>query len=272
MEKKNNANFHKPIARIGKLLNGIWHIRKNDEGNALPLDTEKLPDHIAIIMDGNGRWAVRRGMPRSVGHQAGTEALRAIIRECDALGITALSVYAFSTENWRRSNEEVGALMSLLLKFFSSEIDELHEKNVKITILGDVFGLPNAQKEAVVEAMARTKNNSGLKLNIALNYGGRAELLRAAKLLAKRAVVEQLDIDALSEEDLNSYLYTKDLPDVDLLIRTSGEMRLSNFLPYQTAYAEMIFNNTLWPDYDITQFHNDLRMYAQRSRRFGDIQ
>lgn len=233
------------------------------------LPPDRLPAHVAIIMDGNGRWAKNRGLPRSAGHAAGTEALRDIIRASDDWGIQALSLYAFSTENWARSREEVNALMGLLLKYFNSEIDELDKKNVRIRILGDVAGLPAPQREAVESAMARTRDNTGLKLNIALNYGGRAELTRAAQELARRAASGEIAPEDIRESDFEAQLYTAGLPDVDLLIRTSGEVRTSNFLPWQTAYAEMIFDPVLWPDYDRAHYLKNLREYAARDRRFG---
>ena len=231
----------------------------------------KLPRHVAIIMDGNGRWAQARGLSRSAGHAAGTEALREIIRASDEWGIEALSIYAFSTENWARSKEEVGALMALLLKYYSSEIDELYEKNVKITILGDVDGLPSPQREAVINAMTLTKNNTGLKLNIAFNYGGRAELVRAARLLAQKAVDGEIKPEDIDDAMFAGQLYTAESPDVDLLIRTSGEQRLSNFLPWQTTYAEFVFDSTNWPDFDRTRYMRCLQIYADRDRRFGGV-
>ena len=236
------------------------------------LPPEHVPAHVAIIMDGNGRWAQKRGLPRSSGHAAGTEALRDIIRASDDWGIKALSIYAFSTENWARSKEEVNALMGLLLKYFKSEIDELDEKNVCIRILGDVDGLPDAQREAVINAMERTKDNTGLKLNIALNYGGHAELTRAAKLIAQDVADGKLTVDQITDQTIEDHLYTAGIPNVDLLIRTSGEMRTSNFLPWQLAYAEMIFDPVYWPDFDRAHYLNDLRIYASRNRRFGGVQ
>lgn len=230
-----------------------------------------LPRHIAIIMDGNGRWATKRGLPRTAGHRAGVEALRGVIRECDHLGIEALTIYAFSTENWKRSAEEVGALMGLLLTYFASEIDELHEKNVCIRILGDVDGLPAPQRDAVNAAMERTKDNTGLKLNIALNYGGRDELLNAAKTLALRAERGEISAQDITRAELEGALYTHDLPDVDLLIRTSGEMRVSNFLLYQIAYAEFVVTDTLWPDFDASALHEAIYAYQKRDRRFGGV-
>ena len=235
------------------------------------LPPDHLPRHVAIIMDGNGRWAQKRGLPRSAGHAAGTEALRDIIRASDDGGIEALSIYAFSTENWARSKEEVSALMGLLLKYFHSEIDELDQKNVRILILGDVDGLPEEQRAAVVNAMNRTANNTGLKLNIALNYGGRAELTRAAKRLAEKCAAGEISPEDIDDAALEAELYTAGLPDVDLLIRTSGEVRTSNFLPWQTAYAEMIFDTILWPDYDRAAYLRNLRAFAARDRRFGGV-
>lgn len=251
----------------------LFGVPKNNEetSSAQELDPSLMPRHVAIIMDGNGRWAKRRNLPRSAGHKVGTEALRAIIKESDALGIEALTIYAFSTENWLRPKEEVGALMGLLLQYFASEIDELHRKRVCIRILGDVEGLPEAQRRAVLNAMERTRANDGLKLNIALNYGGRAEILRAAKAMAERAQKEGIALENMTEADFERELYTAGLPDVDLLIRTSGEMRLSNFLPWQTSYAEMIFNDTLWPDYDEKEFRADILRYMKRDRRFGKV-
>ena len=234
---------------------------------ALPPAT--MPRHVAIIMDGNGRWAKMRNLPRSAGHAAGTEALREIIRASDDWGIEALSIYAFSTENWARSKEEIDALMGLLLQYFASEIDELDAKNVRITILGDVDGLPGPQREAVCKAMDRTRNNDGLKLNIALNYGGRAELTRAARILARQVRDGVIDPEDIDEEMFAEELYTADSPDVDLLIRTSGEKRTSNFLPWQLTYAEFVFDDTYWPDFTRERYMRCLREYAGRERRFG---
>ena len=235
------------------------------------VDFDHLPRHVAIIMDGNGRWATSRGLPRSAGHAAGVEALREIIRASDDWGVKYLTIYAFSTENWSRSKEEVGALMGLLLKYFASEIDELDEKHVRIRILGDVEGLPEAQRDAVKSAMERTKANEGLQLNIALNYGGRAELLRAARALAEQVRRGALDPADIDEAKFDAELYTAGQPPVDLLIRTSGEQRLSNFLPWQTVYAEMVFDKTYWPDFDRAAYLRALREFAGRSRRFGGV-
>ena len=270
------------LERLQNLLAGAFHRRPNhitvtiasaqaisNPVQALP--PGRMPRHVAIIMDGNGRWAKAKGLARSAGHAAGVEALRDIIRASDDWGIEALSLYAFSTENWARSKEEVGALMALLLKYFTSEIDELYEKNVRITILGDVDGLPGPQRDAVNAAMERTKDNTGLKLNIALNYGGRQELVRAARQLAQAVKDGEMTPEAIDEEAFSSRLYTAGSPDVDLLIRTSGEQRLSNFLPWQTTYAEFVFDTINWPDFDRGRYMRCLQAYADRDRRFGGV-
>ena len=240
-----------------------------ENGPALP---DKLPKHVAIIMDGNGRWAEKQNKPRSVGHAAGTEALRDIIRACDDWGIKALTIYAFSTENWIRPKDEVNTLMGLLLRYFRSEIDELDEKHVRIRVIGDIDGMPEAQREAILNAMRRTQENTGLQLNIALNYGGREDLVHAVRAVAAKAVAGEIAPEAIDQETIEAELRSAGIGDVDLLIRTSGEMRLSNFLPWQTAYAEMVFDRTLWPDYDRNAFLQDLREYASRHRRYGGVE
>ena len=233
------------------------------------MNPEGLPKHVAIIMDGNGRWAQRHKLQIALGHQAGVESLRAIIRESSDLGIDTLSLYAFSTENWRRSETEVNALMSLLLRYFASEIDELDEKNVRIRILGDKQGLPEPQRLAVTQAEERTKDNTGLNLCIALNYGGRAEIVRAAQSLARKVRDGELTPEQIDDEAFSRELYTAGLPDVDLLIRTSGEQRLSGFLLWQCSYAEFEFPETLWPDFTLEEYHKALEMYRHRDRRYG---
>ena len=233
------------------------------------MNDRQLPRHVAIIMDGNGRWAKQHMLKVAMGHRAGVEALRAIIRESSDIGIKALSLFAFSTENWRRSEAEVAALMQLLLEYFSSEIDELDENNVCIRILGDKEGLPSPQKEALFKAEERTKDNTGLNLCIAINYGGRQELVRAARLLSEKVQAGEMKPEDIDEQALSDCLYTAGLPDVDLLIRTSGEMRLSGFLLYQCAYAEFLFPETLWPDFTLDDYHAALDAYALRDRRFG---
>ena len=241
---------------------------------AKALEKEFLPRHVAIIMDGNGRWAQKRGMPRTFGHKAGVEALREIIKYSDELGVEALTIYAFSAENWKRSTEEVGALMRLLLQYFTSEIDELNEKNVRIRILGDIDGMPRGlekQQEALHAAIRRTHENTGLQLNIALNYGGQQEIVRAAQKLAERVAAGTMKPEEIDRAAFEGELYTAGLPDVDLLIRTSGEMRLSNFLLYQLAYAEFYQTDTLWPDFDRHAYDEALLAFAKRNRRFGGV-
>lgn len=233
------------------------------------IDLARMPGHVAIIMDGNGRWAKQHKVKVALGHRSGTEALREIIRSSSDIGIRALSLYAFSTENWARPASEVEALMQLILDFFSSEIDELDEKNVRITILGDKDALPKRQRDALCEAERRTADNTGLRLNIAINYGARAELARAARKIADEVRAGTLDPAAVNEEIFAQRLYTRDLPDVDLLIRTSGEMRLSNFLLYQCAYAEFVFPTMLWPDFTVEDYHRCIAQYQGRKRRFG---
>ena len=229
----------------------------------------RLPEHVGIIMDGNGRWAKKHKLSVSKGHRQGTETLREIIRHTNDLGIRSLSLYAFSTENWSRSREEVDALMQLILDFFASEIDELDAKNVRIRIMGDKGRLPDIQRRTLMDAEDRTGKNTGLNLNIAINYGGRAELVRAARILAEKAARGEIKAEEIDESALEKELYTAGLPDVDLLIRTSGEMRLSGFLLYQCAYAEFEFPETLWPDFTLEDYHRALEVFASRDRRFG---
>lgn len=239
-----------------------------------PAERARLPKHVAIIMDGNGRWAKKRGLPRGFGHKAGVEALREIIRHTDHLGISALTIYAFSQENWKRSHEEVGGLMNLLLDFFAKELRELDRENVRIRILGDVDGMPDEyekQRNALREAERQTGNNTGLRLSIALNYGGQQEILRACRLLAEKAAEGALRPDEIDKTAFEQALYTAGLPEVDLLIRTSGEMRISNFLLWQIAYAEIVVTDTLWPDFNRDAYDRALLQYLSRDRRFGGI-
>lgn len=252
-------------------FNPIAILRKKTANTHDMPPKEKLPRHIAFIMDGNGRWATKRGLPRSAGHAAGTEALREIIRTCSDIGIESMSIYAFSTENWGRSAEEVGALMKLISRYFVSEIDELNEKNVKITIMGELDPFPEEQKASLVNAMEITKANTGLKLNIALNYGGRAEIVRAARLLAQNCADGTLKPSEISGEKLSELMYTAGQPDVDLLIRTGGDERVSNFMLWQGWYAELIFEKTYWPDYSKATLIKNLNEYASRERRFGKV-
>ena len=241
-------------------------LRKWNTGENMP---PRLPRHVAIIMDGNGRWAKKHKMSVSRGHRQGTETLREIIRHTDDLGIGALSLYAFSTENWNRSDEEVAALMQLILDFFASEIDELDAKNVRILILGDKSRMPERQREVLREAEKRTEKNTGLQLNIAINYGSRAEIVKATREIAVMVKNGTIRPEEITEETISDHLYTAGQKDVDLMIRTSGEQRLSNFLLYQNAYAEFVFPEVLWPDFSVHEYDLALEAYGRRDRRFG---
>ncbi len=228
-----------------------------------------LPAHVAVIMDGNGRWAKQHGVPRLSGHKAGMEALKKIVRRSGELGIDYLTVYAFSTENWKRSEEEVGGIFRILVYYMEREIRELHQENVKVNILGDYSIIPDAARKAVEDAMEKTKDNTGLQFNIALNYGGRDEILRAVKKLAGEVRIGDRDPEDLKEEDISAALYTGGMPDPDLIIRTSGELRLSNFLIWQSAYSEFYFTDILWPDFDEEAYEEALRAFTHRKRNFG---
>ena len=241
----------------------------NEQIQSMGLSANTIPRHVAIIMDGNGRWAKSHGYPRAIGHRAGVDRLRGIIRFSSDVGVKALTLYAFSTENWKRPKDEVGVLMNLLIEYFNKEIDELHENNVRIRALGDIAFFPDRVREAIETAQNRTAKNMGLKLNIALNYGSRAEILRAANLAAQEARVSGMEI---TQELFESFLYTADSPELDLLIRTSGEQRLSNFLLYQLSYAEMIFTDTYWPDFTDECYIAALKTFAARSRRYGGLE
>ena len=228
-------------------------------------DKAKQLKHIAFIMDGNGRWAKKRLMPREYGHKVGAETFRKIVEYCRELELEAVTVYAFSTENWKRSDEEVSGLMNLILEFLEKQLLQLVEKNVHLRILGDQSRLPEKVVKAVSNAVEQTKFNDGLNLNIALNYGGRDELLRAIKNM----IADGCKPEAITEEAVSGYLYTAGQPDPDLIIRTSGEKRLSNFLLWQCAYSEFIFDDVLWPDFDNETFVRLLVEYQKRDRRYG---
>jgi len=243
----------------------LWKLRTAED----IADPAKLPKHVAIIMDGNGRWAKQHKLSVSRGHRQGTETLREIIRHTDDLGIGSLSLYAFSTENWSRPPEEVAALMQLILDFFASEIDELDEKNVRILILGDKSALPEKQRKTLLEAERRTEKNTGLHLNIAVNYGSRAEIAMAVREIAEEVRDGRLQLEKIGEQTISDHLYTRGQPEVDLMIRTSGEMRLSNFMLYQNAYAEFVFPKVLWPDFTVAEYDRCLAEFEGRNRRYG---
>lgn len=235
------------------------------------IDKDNLPKHIAIIMDGNGRWAQKKFKPRLFGHKAGIETLREIIRTSSDIGVKVLTVYAFSTENWKRPKTEVDGLMKLLVEYFNREIHELHANGVKINILGQKSILPNKVKKSVENAMELTKNNGGLKLNIAINYGGRDEIINGVKNLCTHIMENKGSIEDIDEESFSKYLYTKDMDDPDLVIRTSGELRLSNFLIWQSAYSELWFTDVLWPDFSKLDLFQAIFDFQQRKRKYGGL-
>ena len=241
-----------------------------EEIRAFGLAKEALPKHIAVIMDGNGRWAKAKKLSRSAGHRAGVDRLRGIIRVSSDLGITSLTLYAFSTENWKRPSDEVGTLMALLIEYFTKEIDELFSNNVRIRIIGAYEEFAPTVRNVIERAMKRTENNTGLNLNIALNYGSRAEILRAANLAMRQALAEGKS--EITADMLEQNLYTAGQPEVDLVIRTSGEHRFSNFLLYQISYAEFVFPEEFWPDFSDEAYLEALRVYQSRSRRFGGLE
>ena len=233
------------------------------------LDCNHLPKHVAAIMDGNGRWAKSRGFPRMMGHKRGADALRELLRCCKDWGISALTVYAFSTENWGRSLEEVDFLMTLFENLFQLELSEMVIEGVKLEVVGDLENLTPSLYNAIDRARVATQHNQGVRFTVAINYGGRQEIVRACQTIAtqvQQGLIKATDID---EKLLSQHLHTADLPDPDLLIRTSGEMRISNFLLWQLAYAEIYVTDTLWPDFDRRAFHQALLNYQQRHRRFG---
>jgi len=244
---------------------------KTVDAEALGLKKENLPKHIAIIMDGNGRWAKKRFMPRTLGHRAGVEALRSVIRTASDIGIKALTLYAFSTENWNRPVEEVSALFQLMVEYLKNEARALHENNVKITTIGDLSKLDSKLVEEIKEATSLTDKNDGLNLNIALNYGGRDELTRAIKKISEDVKKGSLAVEEINTSTIDTYLDTANLPDPELLIRTSGEYRFSNFLLWQTAYTEFYFTDTLWPDFNGDSLVEAIKAYQSRERRFGSL-
>jgi undecaprenyl diphosphate synthase len=228
-----------------------------------------IPRHVAIIMDGNGRWARRRGLPKIAGHRAGAGSVDEITRAAAEAGVGVLTLYAFSTENWKRPKEEVGALFKLLEHYLVKEIARLKKNNIRLSVIGDLKALPQSTREKLAEAIESTKDNTGMVLNIALNYGSRSEIAAAARAIArdvKNGVIRDADID---EGLFSRYLYTRGLPDPDLLIRTSGESRISNFLLWQASYAELYITNKLWPDFRKGDFKKAIREYQRRERRFG---
>lgn len=230
---------------------------------------QNLPQHIAIIMDGSGRWAQRRMLPRVTGHHRGVEATRAVVQRCADLQIQALTLFAFSSENWQRPATEVKALMSLLQNLLENEVHELHNNNVKLRVIGDMTRIDAALQQAIMNAQNLTANNTGLQLNIALNYGGRWDIVQAARAMCNAVLHGEQNLDDFTEENFAQYTSLNDLPAPDLLIRTSGEQRISNFLLWQLAYTEMYFCSILWPDFTAQDLDQAIEFYSQRQRRFG---
>ena len=228
-------------------------------------------EHVAFIMDGNGRWAKARHLPRHLGHKEGCERVKDIYEECYAQGIKVMSLYAFSTENWNRPKDEIRHLFNYLDIFFKREIKRMIKDGCHLVVSGDISKLPKKTQKTINECIEKTKDLNKFTFNICLNYGGKAEIVRAAQLFTQDVKNGKMDIADLNEENFNNYLYTKDLPPVDLLIRTSGELRTSNYLPYQLAYAEFIFPKTPWPDFTKEEFRKTLEIYQNRDRRFGGI-
>ncbi|MBF0094490.1 MAG: isoprenyl transferase [Alphaproteobacteria bacterium] len=237
----------------------------------IPLHPRSPPVHVAIIMDGNGRWAKARGLPRAAGHRRGAESVRVVIRAAADMGVRYLTLFGFSSENWRRPSGEVNDLMGLLRLYLRNEVGELHRNGVRLRIIGDRERLPQDIASLVEEAERLTGSNVGLTVTVALSYGGRQELVRAARLLAEEAAAGRLRPEEIDERALVERLFTADMPDPDLLIRTSGEKRISNFLLWQSAYTELVFTETLWPDFDRTDLEAALGEFHLRERRYGAV-
>jgi undecaprenyl diphosphate synthase len=235
------------------------------------IDMTRIPKHIAIIMDGNGRWAQKRNLPRAMGHKAGVETIRDIVKASSNLGIKVLTVYAFSTENWRRPPEEIDSLMNLLVEYLRREVRELHENKVKIISIGDTARLPERCQEELQRAKKITSKNQGLILNLALNYGGRADIIQAVKRISERVKKGDLLPGEINEGIISGFLSTSEIPDPDLIIRPSGELRLSNFLLWQCAYSELWFSDINWPDFNREYLYRAILDYQSRDRRFGGI-
>lgn len=237
------------------------------------LDKNRMPRHVAVIMDGNGRWAKKRGVLRVAGHNAGMKTMKKIVDHSDKLGIQYLTVYAFSTENWKRSVAEVTGIFKLLVTYVNSELKELIDNNVKVTVLGDYTQIPEDARKSLEKTLEATKNNTGLRFNIALNYGSRDEIRRAVREIGEKIQRGELEPGEITEQTISDHLFTgklhEDIPDPELVIRTSGEQRLSNYLLWQTAYSELVFTDVLWPDFSPQEYEKAIEEYQSRDRRFG---
>lgn len=235
----------------------------------MEFNKENMPKHIAIIMDGNRRWARAQGKPASFGHKAGAKTLEKIVRYANKIGLEYITVYAFSTENWKRAEEEVKALMTLLQNYLDDYSKRADSENIKIKILGDISALSPKMQKSIINCMERTKNNTGVTFNIALNYGGRDEIIRAVKKIAEQVKEDKIKTEDINEEMISNNLYTEGEPDPDLVIRTSGELRLSNFLPWQVVYSEFLFIDKNWPDFSEEDLDEAIIEYQKRTRKFG---
>ena len=248
-----------------------YYASSPDDISLSDIDLDRVPSHVSIIMDGNGRWAKARGLDRSQGHVAGVDSLRETVTTCVRLGIDALSVYAFSTENWRRPQREVDLLMQLFATTLLKELPLFHQENVRLRFLGDLEALPKKTYETFQEGLDQTADHTGMTFALAVNYGSRAEIARACRQLAQQVADGELQVADIDESMLSSNLYTAGLPDPELLIRTSGELRLSNYLLWQLAYTEFYVTDTLWPDFDRWEFLRAVRAFQRRDRRFGGV-
>lgn len=257
------------VIRVTLRLRNMLHARSASSSSGS--EVQSIPRHVAIIMDGNGRWARRRGLPRSAGHYAGMQALRRTIRAAADFGISYLTFYAFSTENWRRPQEEVEYLLRLPSEFLKADLPELKRRNVRLRFLGSLDELPSHTRKAAREALAETAGNSGMVVSFAVNYGSRSEIVHAVREVARTCVHGRLDPEAIDEETVSGHLFTTGLPDPDLLIRPGGEQRLSNFLLWQLAYAELWFPKVCWPDFDRPHLLEAIEVYGKRDRRYGGI-
>ncbi|OBR94735.1 MULTISPECIES: isoprenyl transferase [Clostridium] len=244
---------------------------KDQDDKEVHIDLNNVPKHIAIIMDGNGRWAKERNLPRAMGHKAGVEAVREIVKECSKLNVKYLTLYVFSTENWKRPKDEVSALMKLLVQYLKKELNELNENNVIINYIGDISKLPVPCQEQLIISHKKTKTNTGLVLNLAVNYGGRNEIVRAFKLMYEDIKSKKIKEEDINEDTISKYLYTRGMPDPDIIIRPSGEQRLSNFLLWQCAYSEFWTSNIKWPDFKKEHLYKAISDYQNRDRRFGGL-
>ena len=231
----------------------------------------EIPTHIAIIMDGNGRWAKRRGLPRVAGHRRGVETVREIVEVCAEVGVKYLTLYTFSTENWKRPKDEVSTLMRLLLKSLKERLDELNRNDIKLTCIGNIESLPDVVQKQLFEDIERTKHNKRMTLNLALSYSGRWELLEAIKNISQKVADKKITPDSITEKTISDHLTTKNMPEPELIIRTSGEFRVSNFLLWQIAYSEFVILDVYWPEFSRSHLYDAIRQYQKRERRFGKV-